>query len=104
MDMFDRARVLQSEETAALGLTGRVGVITGITTPSVTGIHPIGGIASNCAICVSFKDLPQTFWFAPHLLEFVDHAPGTTITIGGKHLVRLASGQWVEKDSDVPPV
>src|SRR5271154_1000344 len=92
----DRARVLATSETIHLGFADRVGMVHGITTPSITSVEVIGGCDLDIAFNLVFEDDKRTVWFAPHLLEFVDHAPGTEIVIGGKKLVRSASGEWVK--------
>jgi hypothetical protein len=35
-------------------------------------------------------------WFAEELLEFVDHAAGTTVEIAGRKLIRDERGKWRE--------
>jgi hypothetical protein len=44
------------------------------------------------------EDRGEAYWFAPDLLEFVDHAIGTEIRIEGvsKKWVRTADGDWEE--------
>ena len=39
----------------------------------------IGGAANDYAINVQLDGRGEPLWFAPELLEFVDHAPGTEI-------------------------
>jgi hypothetical protein len=91
----DNLRVASTPLTVSLGLAGLTGPVHGATTPSVTGVEVIGGAAADYAINVQLDG--QSLWFAPALLEFVDHAPGTEIVIGNKRLVRSASGEWVER-------
>jgi hypothetical protein len=92
----DNVRVLETPLTATLGLAGRVGQVYGETTPSVTGVEVVGEVSQDYAIAVQFEGESDSIWFAPQLLEFVDHAPGTEIVIGSKRVVRDASGEWVE--------
>jgi hypothetical protein len=33
-------------------------------------------------------------WFAPELVELVDHAPGSEMTIGDRRFIRSADGEW----------
>jgi hypothetical protein len=94
--MFDNVRVRSAPETQVLGVAGQVGQVYGETTPSVTGVSVIGGSGRDYAINVHFKERTDTLWFDPKLLEFVDHAPGTTITIGQKTRLRAESGEWME--------
>jgi len=94
----DRVRVRQSPEAEALGLAGTVGQVYGETTPSVTGVEVIGHPLHDFALNVHFEDRNEAFWFAPNLLEFINHAPGTTMQIGISPVyVRTSSGEWVEK-------
>jgi hypothetical protein len=92
----DNVRVLETPLTASLGLAGRVGQVYGETTPSVTAVEVVGEMSEDCAIAVQFEGKSDSIWFAPQLLEFVDHAPGTEIVIGSKRMVRDASGEWIE--------
>ena|ERR1051326_7800035 len=92
----DNVRVASTPLTVSLGLAGLTGQVYGDTTPSVTGVKVIGDAAANYAINVQFDGRGESLWFAPDLLEFVDHAPGTEIVIGKKRLLRTAAGEWVE--------
>ncbi|HJT79237.1 MAG TPA: hypothetical protein VJ739_18720 [Gemmataceae bacterium] len=92
----DNVRVVSTPLTVSLGLAGLTGQVYGETTPSVTGVEVIGGAAVDYAINVRLVGRDDSLWFAPELLEFVDHAPGTEVVIGTKRLVRTASGEWVK--------
>jgi hypothetical protein len=94
----DKVRVVATPLTEKLGLSGLSGQVYGETRPSVTGVEVIGEIADDYAINVQLERRPDTLWFARQLLEFIDHAPGTEIVIGTKRLVRIASGEWMEKE------
>ena len=72
----DSVRVRSTPLTERLGLANLVGNVFGETTPSVTGVEVIGDSEVNHAVYVFFADEKQGFWFAPELLEFIDHAPG----------------------------
>jgi hypothetical protein len=96
----DNVRVASTPLTASLGLAGMTGAVYGETTPSVTGVEVVGGAAGDYAINVQLDDRDESLWFAPELLEFVDHAPGTEVVIGNKRLVRSGSGEWA---GDQPP-
>ena len=78
----DNIRVNRTPETEALGVAGRIGQVYGQTKPSVTGVKVVGGADSGYAINVHFNGPEDTIWFAPHLLKFVDHAPGTEVRVG----------------------
>ena len=100
----DNVRVSAGPDTVARGLAGEVGVVFGETTPSVTGVEVIGVLLTDYAINVHFEHRKQSFWFAPELLEFVDHAPGTEIRLDGvpKKWTRAADGSWIEEETIGP--
>ena len=87
-------QVLSTAETEALGVAGAVGQVYGFTTPSVTGVTVVGQVSNDHAINVHFEGRSETIWFARALLTFVDHGPGTEITIGGSSFVRMRDGEW----------
>jgi hypothetical protein len=101
----DNVRVLATPLTQGLGLAGMVGKVYGETMPSVTNVEVIGEIQEDYAINIFFKDRNESSWFAPELLEFIDHAPGTEIRVEGvpKKWVRTASGEWVESNTEDSP-
>lgn len=92
----DRVRVQTTSATEAAAVAGLTGVVYGETTPSITKVAVIGLLEYDHAINVHFKNLNQAYWFAPHLLEFVDHGPGAEIQLKGidKKWVRSADGEW----------
>jgi hypothetical protein len=87
-----------------LGVAGLVGQVYGETTPSVTGVTVVGQLVSDYALNVHFEGRTETLWFTPELLELVDHAAGTEITIDGvpKKWTRSDSGEWVESSRTKP--
>ena len=99
----DNVRVVSTPETVSLGLAGLVGQVYGQTTPSYTRVAVVGECSQDYAINVQFEGRSDSIWFAPQLLEFVDHAPGSEIIIGKKRLVRAASGAWMETALSTPP-
>ena len=98
----DNVRILPSVETESMGVAGLVGQVYGQTTPSQTGVEVIGEMTSDYAINVYFKDRDESFWFAPSLVEFVDHAPGTEVTLDGipKKWIRTETGEWREEPNE----
>ncbi|MCL4524150.1 MAG: hypothetical protein M1453_06515 [Acidobacteria bacterium] len=100
----DTVRVRSTALTEGRGLARRVGRVFGETTPSITGVDVIGGSGADYAINVFFEDRNQAYWFAASLLEFVDHAPGTEITLEGvpKKWVRTEAGEWLEVQREEP--
>jgi len=97
----DNILILATELTLELGLAGLVGNVHGFTTPSVTGIEAIGASGEDKAFNVFVDQRNESFWLSPDLLEFVDHAPGTTVTLDGvpKIWTRSEAGEWVEADT-----
>jgi hypothetical protein len=100
----DNVRVRSSPETEACGVAGLLGQVYGETTPSVTGVAVMGQVTRDYALNVHFEGRAETLWFAPELLEFVDHGAGTEIRLDGvpKKWVRSASGEWTEKQERRP--
>ncbi|MEM7018647.1 MAG: hypothetical protein AAF512_15065 [Pseudomonadota bacterium] len=92
----DNVKILSSPETDALGVSGKIGQVYGETKPSVTSVEVIGTMTDDYAINVSIEKMGSAFWFAPHLLEFVDHAADTEFIIGNRRVVRRADGSWKE--------
>ncbi len=96
IDFGDRVRIVRTEETEQRGFADAIGQVMGFTTPSLTGINDvIGGSDMDVAVAVEFES-PELgdAWFTPSLVEFVDHAPGTEISIGEKRLRRTSDGGW----------
>lgn len=92
----DNVRVRKTPLTEKLGLDSLTGAVYGETTPSRTSVEVIGELKDDYAIAVDFEDREESLWFAPHLLELVDHASGTEMTFKGVDgkLVRNESGEW----------
>jgi hypothetical protein len=101
----DKVRVRSTPLTEARGVAGLIGQVYGVTTPSVTHVEVLGDTADDQAINVFFEAKHESHWFATDLLEFVDHAPGTEITLKGvsKKWVRVESGDWSEREKNEKP-
>jgi len=97
----DNVRIRESPDTQSKGVAGLTGQVYGQTTPSQTGVEVIGEGNSDYAINVFFKDRNESFWFAPALVEFIDHGAGTEVTIAGaaKKWIRTESGEWREEST-----
>jgi hypothetical protein len=76
----DNVSVRDTDLTRARGLAGLRGQVYGVTTPSATGVVVIGESTADIAFNVHFKALDQEFWFAPELLQFIDHGPALPLT------------------------
>jgi hypothetical protein len=96
--MGDNVLVKSTQVTEKLGLAGLRGQVYGHTTPSVTGVEVVGESPDDFAVNVNLEVRKQAIWFAPTLLDFVDHGAGTEIRIDGvpKKWVRTATGEWQE--------
>jgi hypothetical protein len=92
----DNVRIRVTPQTQAAGVAGRIGNVAGFTKPSYSRVEVIGEVKDDLAFSVIFENPHAQLWFAPELLEFVDHAPGLDIQIGKKRLVRRADGGWDE--------
>jgi hypothetical protein len=93
----DTVLIRITAETERLGLAGRTGLVYGLTTPSVTNVQVIGNVANDRALAVKLEGEDGPLWFDPDLVEFVDHAPGTAITVGSRSFTRGANGEWIEE-------
>jgi len=100
----DNVRIRSTPLTEKLGLAGQMGSIYGETTPSVTGVEVIGEVTNDYAVNVMIEAKGEQLWFAPDLVELIDHGAGTEVRIGNKHLVRDASGEWSEVPGSEPPL
>ncbi len=100
----DNVRILRTAETERLGIADMIGNVYGETTPSESRVEVIGKPEADYALNVYFDCLDMGYWLAPHLLEFVNHAPGTEIHVHGSPFksVRQPDGTW--KDIPVNPV
>jgi glutathione S-transferase len=96
----DNVRILRTDETERLGIVEMIGNVYGETTPSESKVEVIGKLQSDYALKVYFETLQLSYWFAPQLLEFVNHAPGTEILVHGSSFksVRQPDGTW----KDIP--
>lgn len=94
----DNVRIRRTPETELLGIADRVGNVYDETTPSESRVEVIGELAADYALNVYFDFMDRSFWLAPHMLEFVNHAPGTEIHVHGSPFksVRQRDGSWKE--------
>jgi hypothetical protein len=82
-----------------------LGEVRGETTPSVTGVEVIGSTESDRALHVHVDRLDHGAWFSVDMLEFIDHGPGTVISLDGvgTQWKRHQTGEWVESRRVLPP-
>lgn len=104
MSFGDNVRIRVTKATEAAGVAGLKGQVYGESTPSVTGVEVIGSPLSNFAINVHIAERDEGFWFAPELVEFLDHAAGTEVRLDGLDMrwIRTAEGSWKEKSAGKP--
>ena len=100
----DNVRIRRTPETERLGIAESIGNVYGESTPSETSVKVIGELKSDYALNVYFDSLKKSYWFAPEMLEFVDHAPGTEVHVHGSPFksVHQRDGSW--KDVPIEPV
>ena len=103
----DNVRIRDTPATREHSLAGLTGQIFGLTTPSSTNVEVVGTLLSDFAMNVHFDELGRSFWLAPELIEFIDHAPSTEIRLAGvaKKWTRQADGSWLEEsatESEMP--
>jgi hypothetical protein len=99
----DKARIRHSPETEALGFAGLDGVVFGHTRPSSSQVEGvIGELEDDFAINVMLDGLDEQFWFAAHLVEFVAHSPGASVSFDGSDDVHIqeADGSWTSMSKD----
>jgi hypothetical protein len=55
--------------------------------------------ADDHAVNVHLDELDESFRFAEHLVEMLDHGAGTVVSLDGSdsEFVRLPSGEWLER-------
>jgi hypothetical protein len=99
MDFGDRVRIAAAPATEASGFASRAGIVYGWTTPSVTGVDVVGDADDDFAYNVAFEEPIEDAWFAPQLVELIDHAPGTEAVVGDQHFIRDAEGEWHQVSS-----
>lgn len=67
-NFFDKVRIKTAPATDAIGIAERSGVVTGMTTPSVTQVMVVGDATDDCAVSVLFEDTGEQLWVAPELV------------------------------------
>ena len=93
--MFDTVRIRATAETEQLGIAGRMALVHGWTTPSVTEVQVVG-IAKDRALSVQVEGRDEPILIDPNLVEFVDHTTGLRAKVGDRSCTRGANGEWIE--------
>lgn len=104
LSFADRVRIRPGPETESRRLVGRIGEIHGFTMPSESGVEVIGSSSHDVALGVYFDELKEALWFAPELLDFVDHGEGTKIRVQGSDVewVKTERGDWLQQRRRIP--
>jgi hypothetical protein len=99
LQIGDNVRALSAPETDALRVSGRVGTVYGQTVPSSSGVEIVGSASNDYAVSLFFEESGESYWFADHLVEFVDHGAGATVKLKGvdKEWVRMDDDTWEER-------
>jgi len=92
----DRVRIRSTKLTETLGIAGQVGIVSGRTIPSVTGVEVIGTATKDLAIAVTLEAQTRQLWFAEEVLDFVDRGAGTIVEIQGRKVIRDEHDSWRE--------
>ena len=100
----DHVRIRQDGSSELERFSDLLGIVYGVTTPSVTNVEIVGRSLEDAALNVHFDELDAAYWFDPSVVEFVDHAAGTELQIDGAPVkaVRQADGSWLEVPVDAP--
>jgi len=98
----DVVRIKRTPVTEAAQLAGLCGHVFGETTPSIGNVQVIGQNDADFALMVTLDERDESHWFAPDLLELVDHGAGSEITLDGVSgkLVRTETGEWKATGAD----
>jgi hypothetical protein len=104
LSFADRVRIRPVPDTESRKVAGRIGEIHGFTMPSESGVEVIGASSHDVALGVYFDELKEALWFAPELLDFVDHGAGTTIRVQGTDVewVKTDRGDWIQQRRRIP--
>lgn len=94
----DTVKVLSSEKTEELGLSGNTGEVLGETRPSSTGVSFIGDAKDDYVINVAFEEPNAEYWFTPDLLELVNQQEETGATASNIHVVENSKKKWWQRN------
>jgi hypothetical protein len=80
----DTVRVVENADTTQAGIAGLKGEVFGFTTPSATGVTPIGSLADDFAINIYIESLSRDFWLDPSAVELVSRPDVMEFGVAGK--------------------
>ena len=90
----DTVRILSTPETKAKGVDGKVGEVSGVTVPSLTGIEIIGDTEKDCGISVLVHETRELVWLNPDLVVQLEHGEAIHIEAGNFQGTRDSNGSW----------
>jgi len=90
----DTVKILNSEKTDELGLSGKIGEVLGETRPSSTGVSFIGDDKDDYVINVAFEEPNAEYWFVPELLELINKEAETIETTDLPHAMNSNKKWW----------
>jgi hypothetical protein len=96
----DKVRINETSHTAKVGIAGLFGTVHGFTTPSLTGVTPVGPLAEDFAFNVYIEALENGFWLDPGSIEFVSRPQQMDFSVGGK-TIRVTQKDGVFKEEIV---
>lgn len=104
----DMVRVRGTPATLAADLAGLTGEVRGATAPSVNRAEVIGKLQEDHAIKVHFEERKEAYWFAPYLLELVQHDVAADTTTDSEKVLKQSRkvgflsriGQFLKKKNE----
>ncbi len=93
----DNVRVKETADMLHEGIAGLEAVVHGFTTPSVTGMEPIGALQDDFALNVYVTSLQKDYWLDPSNIELISRPETMEIKVAGK-TIRVTQKDGVYKE------
>ena len=94
----DAVRIESTSETVEAGIAGLEGVVYGFTTPSLTGVVPVGLLAEDYALNVHIEEMKTSFWLDPANLALISRPETMEFSIAGNTIrVTQKDGEYTEE-------
>lgn len=93
----DNVRIKETPGTLTEAIAGLDGVIYGFTTPSLSGVSPVGELADDFAWNVHIDALQKGFWLDPGDIELVSRPEVMEFSVAGK-TIRVTQKDGVYKE------
>lgn len=90
----DTVRIISTPETKAKGVDGKVGEVSGMTVPSLTGIEIIGDSTDDCGISVLVDEPRELIWIHPDLVEQLGNGEAMHMEAENFQATRDTRGNW----------